>query len=427
MIRHCPCRCLICLLLGLAILLPGCKPSGPQETEAGPTPVTVSKPLVRKVVDFDNFDGHLKAQETVDIRARVRGYLDKVHFKAGTIVKKGDPLYDIDPRPAKADLDASLAQEAAAEAALQFAQAEYKRVKMLLGKGAASREEMDTWVAKQAIARADKQKAKASVERADLDLKFTHITAPRDGKMSKTQVDEGNLVNAGGGETLLSTLVSIDPIDVYFDVDERSLLYYRKMYRKELPNGEEPNIKDLHIPVYIALEGETGYPHKGEIDFSDNRVNSSTGTIEVRGVLSNKKRLFDDGMRARVSVPIGDPHTVLLVTERAIGNDQGKKFVYVVNKDNIVERRDVELGRLVEHLLVLPEGVANEEALERANPLQQPTGMQVIEKGLKPGDLVIVNNIQRAREGMTVKPTEIPMPGQNEAEKKSAEKTNGSK
>lgn len=384
-----PRQCSPCLGGLAAVLtgtLAGCGPPAPPLTETPPPPVTVSQPVVRKVIDFDNYDGRIGAAKTVEVRARVRGHLVKIHFQDGALVQKGDPLFEIDDRPAKASLDAAKAQESAAAASLQFAKAEYNRTRLLYSKGASSREDLETWIAKQAIAKGDVLKAQAAVERAQLDLDFTRITAAITGKLSRTLVDEGNLVNAGGGETLLTTLVSIDPIYVYFEVDERSLLRYRTTFRKDAKiNNPQPSLKELHIPVYVALEGEEGHPHKGEIDFADNRVNPSTGTIQARGVLSNAKRIFDDGMRARVRIPISDPHEVVLVAERAIANDQGKKLVYVVNEENTVQRRDVELGRLHD-------------------------GLQVIQQGLQPDEWVVVNGIQRVREGMKAKPNRVPMP-----------------
>jgi RND family efflux transporter MFP subunit len=347
----------------------------------------VSRPVVRKITDFNEYDGRIGAAKTVQVRARVRGHLVKVNFQDGAIVKKDDLLFEIDPRPAKASLAAAKAQEKAAEAALQFAKAEYDRTRALVISNSASREELESWNAKQAIAKADTLKAKAAIDQAQLDLDYTKITAEMDGKVSRTQVDEGNLINAGGGETLLTTLVSVDPVYVYFNVDERSMIHYREHFRKGAkPDEPIPPIKELHIPVHVALEGDEGYPHKGEIDFSDNKVNPSTGTLEVRGVLSNARRIFEDGMRARVRVPFGDAHTSVMVTERAIGNDQGKKFVYVVNEENTVQRRDVELGRLAD-------------------------GLQVIDEGLKPDEWVVVNGIQRVRDGMKAEPNQVPMPG----------------
>jgi multidrug efflux system membrane fusion protein len=211
--------------------------------------------------------------------------------------------------------------------------------------------------------------------------------APIDGRASRTQVSVGNLVSAGG-EAVLTTITSIDPMYVYFDVDERAMLRYRRVFRKENVDAgaAQPTVKDLKIPVAVALEGEDGYPHQGVLDFADNRVNPSTGTIQVRGVVPNPKRILDAGMRARVRIPIGDPHKSLLVTERAVGNDQGRKFLYVVNDQDVVERRDVKLDRVVD-------------------------GLQIIADGLKPDDWVIVNGIQRVRDAMKVAPKRGPMPG----------------
>ncbi len=200
-------------------------------------------------------------------------------------------------------------------------------------------------------------------------------------------VTAGNLVNPAGSETLLTTITSVDPMYVYFDVDERALARYRRHFRKGAKEGEpEPEVKELKIPIQVGLEGEEGFPHKGVIDFTDNRVNPSTGTIQVRGVLPNHTRTLDAGMRARVRVPVSDPHKAVMVTERAVGTDQGLKFVYVVNDQKVAERRDVKLDRLSD-------------------------GLQVVGEGLKPEDWVVVNGIQRVRDGMTVDPKQVPMPG----------------
>jgi RND family efflux transporter MFP subunit len=353
-----------------------------------PPPVTVSKPLVREVVDYDDYEGRMAAVEAVEVRARVHGYLVKVSFQDGQIVKPGDLLFEIDPRPYQAALDAAAAQAAAADAAFRLAKTEYERALSLLRSGAASREEVAVWTAKQDVAKADQLKAQVAVEQAKLDLAFTKLPAPIGGKIGRTLVTVGNLVNAGGGETLLTTIVSVNPMYVYFDVDERALLRYRRAHRKDKADsgGARPSIKELKLPVYVSLEGEEGFPHRGVIDFVDNQVNASTGTIQVRGVLPNAEGILDAGMRARVRVPVSDPHKVLMVTERATGSDQGRKFVYVVNDQDVVERREVKLGRLVD-------------------------GMQIIKEGVNPDDWVIVNGIQRMRDGIKVQPRRIPASG----------------
>jgi RND family efflux transporter MFP subunit len=339
------------------------------------------------VIPHDDYEGRIAPAETVEVRARVLGHLAKIGFKDGQIVNKGDLLYEIDPRPYQASLDAAKAQEKAAQANLQFAKAEYNRTRSLVARNAASREELDVWTGKQAVAEADVLKTAEAVKRAELDLEYTKVTAPMSGKISRTQVDVGNLVNAGGGETLLTTLVSVNPMYVYFDVDERSLLRYREIGQKQAkPDELQRPLKDLHIPVYVALEGEQGYPHKGELDFADNRVNPSTGTIQVRGELPNARRDLDAGMRARVRIPVGAPQKSLLITERAVGTDQGRRFVYIVNDKNVAERRDVKLGRLSD-------------------------GLQIVEEGVKPEDWIVVNGIQRVRDGAKVEPNRTPMPG----------------
>jgi membrane fusion protein, multidrug efflux system len=371
--------------LALLGVLCGCS-NPPPVTETPPPPVSLSQPVVRDVTDYDDYEGRIAAVEMVEVRARVRGHLIKINFKDGEMVKENAPLFEIDPRPFKVALDAANAQKSAAQARLALAKSENARVKRLARTGAVSPEEAEIAAAKELTAQAGLGEAVAGVEKAQLDLDYTKVTAPISGKASRTQVTVGNLINAGGGETLLTTITSVDPMYVYFDVPERMINKYKEHFRKPPKKGEaEPSLKELNIPVLVGLEGEEGYPHKGVIDFADNRVNPSTGTIQVRGVLSNARRKLDAGMRARVRIPVSDPHKSLLITERAVGTDQGRKFVYVVNAENVAERRDVKLGRLSE-------------------------GLQVILEGLKPEDQVIVNGIQRVRDGAKVEPHRVPMP-----------------
>ena len=372
------------------VVMTGCNSAAPPVAETPPPPVSVSQPLVGEVTDHDDFDGRIAAVETVEVRARIRGHVQKVNFQDGQIVKKGDMLFEIDPRPYKATLDAAAAQKAAADASLELAKERIRpgiplccvHVRQVEKKSTSGR-------ASRPLPRPISSKPKLPVEWQGQARPRTapKVAAAIDGKTSRALVTTGNLVNAGSGDTLLTTITSVEPMYVYFDVDERALARYRRHFRKGIKEGEpEPSIKEMKIPIQVGLEGEEGFPHTGVIDFTDNRVNPSTGTIQVRGVLSNHTRTLDAGMRARVRVPVSDPHKAVMVTERAVGTDQGLKFVYVVNDQKVVERRDVKLERLSD-------------------------GLQVVGEGIKPEDWVIVNGIQRVRDGMTVDPKQVPMPG----------------
>jgi membrane fusion protein, multidrug efflux system len=365
----------------------GCDAKKPSLAELPPPAVTVSLPVVAEVTDYDDYEGRIAAIPTVEVRARVRGHLTQINFTDGQIVKKDDLLFEIDPRPYKADLAGAEAQKAAAAAALKLAKSTAERDSKLVKSGAISREEFEVSLGKQSVSEAEVRKAEAAITRAQLDLDFTKITAPIAGRISRAQVDVGNLVNAGSGETLLTTITSVDPIYVYFNVDERALLRYKQSFRKGKDKPEESqSIKDLKIPIEVALEGDKDYPHKGFIDFAETQVDSKTGTKQVRGELPNPKGILDPGMRARVRVPVSQPTKALLITERAIGTDQTLKYVYVVYAENVAKRRDVQLGRL-------------------------RNGLRVIENGLNPDDRVIVNGIQSVRPEMKVDPKLSEMPG----------------
>jgi RND family efflux transporter MFP subunit len=375
-------------LLTLACAIVGCQHASTSVAELPPPPVSVSQPVVRDIVDHDDYEGRVAAILKVEIRTRARGFLEKVTFKDGEVVEAGKLLFQIDPKPYQTSLDAVLAQEKAADASLEFAKSEYARIRKLTAGGAASREELEVWTAKQHIAKSDKLKAQAAITQAKTDLGYTQVKAPFAGRLSRTQVNEGALVNSGGGDTLLTTIVSVGPVYVYFHVDERALLRYRRDFRNKKDKnaaGPEPTLAELKIPLHVALEGEAGHPHTGVIDYADPTVAAGTGTLEVRGRLPNTSGLLQDGMRARVRVPVSNPYKTMLITERAIGNEQGRKFVYVVNAEGKAERRDLVLDRVID-------------------------GMQVVRSGLKADDRVIVSGIQRVREGMAVNAKDVPMP-----------------
>lgn len=365
-------------LMGIlvAAIMTGCLPNGPGEAKAPPIVVTVAQPIAKEVTDYNQYEGNIAAQKTVEIRARVNGHLVKVAFEDGTRVKAGQLLYEIDSRPYKASLDAALAQKASADADLDLAKKEYLRTANLLRTGASSKEELDVWTAKQLTAIAAGKKAQAEIDRAKLDLEFTSIKAPMDGKIGKTLVDAGNLVNVGQGDSLLTTLVSTSPMFAYFSIDERTYLDFLRIGSREKEANRE--LKDLRIPVGLLLDGDATPSHHGFIDFGDNKVNPTTGTILARATIPNDKNLLQPGMRARLRIASTDPYKALLVQERILQSDQGIRYLYVVNEAGMVEKRDVKLGTV------------------------QEDGTVVVKEGLKEGDWVVVSGIQRVRDGIKV-------------------------
>ncbi len=369
----------------LLLLLAGC-----HETEkyvAPPLPaVTVALPLEREVTDFEEFTGDTEAVEKVEIRARVSGYLVKVNFKDGQIVQQGDLLYEIDPRPFQAALDEANGALERLQAEKKLMDIQVERYRTLAKQSAASQQDVDRYLAQQAENVGAIKAAQAAVEKAKLNLGFTKITAPIAGQLSRTFLTVGNLVNAD--VTVLTTLVSLDPIYAYFNVEEPTMLELRKMVRE----GAISTIEDKDIPVRMGLADDVKreFPIRGVLDFSNNAVNKQTGTILVRGKFANpyhlpeKPPLLLPGLFARVRVDEGRPHKTLLVTERAIGTDQGDKYVYVVDDKNVVRYQRVKLGMVFD-------------------------GLQAIESGLKAGDRVIVNGLQRVRPNDKVKVDQVKM------------------
>jgi len=362
-------------------------PVAPAEAPKPPE-VTISQVIERPVVDYEEFTGRIATPANVEIRARVRGYLKAVHFTDGQEVKAGARLFEIDPRTFEAELKNAEGQKAQWLAKSEKAKADVTRYEGLVPTGAASAQDLDKARAEFGEAIAAISSADAAIDRAKLDLEFSKIVAPIDGQVGRALVTKGNLVQGGtGDDALLPTLVSLDPMYVYFDVDERTILRFRERYRAGQPEGEKlPSTEQLKIELLLGLANEDGFPHKGVIDFSDNRVDSATGTVQVRGTFDNSKRVFKPGLFARVRVPISAEYKALLVSEAAIGTDQGQKFVLVVDAKNVVEKRFVKPGPL------------------------QGDGSRVISDGLKSGELVVVNGLQRARPGKPVTPQRGEMP-----------------
>jgi RND family efflux transporter MFP subunit len=317
------------------------------------------------------------------VRARVWGYLDKVNFKEGALVKKGDVLFEIDPRIYEAVVNQNKAKVAQDEAQLKYNEADYQRTLKLANKGAVSQDTLELSRASRDIAMANLGADKANLARSQLDLDYTKVLAPVSGRVSRYLVTVGNLVQSGdqGGGTLLTTIVSVDPMYVNFDVDEHSLLRVRQKIRE----GKAKSARDVALKAKIGLANEEGFFHDVLVNFVDNQVNPKTGTLRIRGVIANKDEFLSPGLFLRIRVPVGFPHKAMLISDRAIDTDQGQKIVYVLDRENKVVSRPVRLGAL-------------------------HGGLRVIEEGLTTSDRVIVSGLQQVRPGATVEPKLVEMP-----------------
>lgn len=368
------------VLLTVLFCLTGCQKRAPAVTAPAAPKVTVGKPIVREVTDYFEFPGQTDAVGEVDVRARVTGYLTKVNFEDGQDVEKDQLLFEIDPRPYQAALDRATSELARLNALVDKAKADLSRSERLRPSGAISQDEYEQHVATLAVHKASIHAAQAAVYAAELDLGFTKVLSPIKGRVSRRMITEGNLVQPGNSEsTVLTTVVTTDPIYVYFNIDERALLKYEALAWGSGRAMRPDRIKELKIPVEIGLGNEEGFRHTGVLDFLDNQLDQKTGTLRARGVFDNAKRYLTPGMFVRVRLPFGQPHQALLVTERAIKTDQDRKYVLTVNKENVVESKLVKLGPLVD-------------------------GLRVIEQGIQPGDSIIINGVQRARPGKPVQP-----------------------
>ncbi len=373
-------------VLVIIAVMSGCGTQKKAPQAAAPPPeATVSQVVSRSVTDFAEFTGRTDAVETVNVQARVSGYITEVSFTDGQEVEQGDLLFQIDPRPFQASLEGAEGQKAQWQAKQARAKADVQRYEKLVPTGAATPQDLDKATADMGEATAAIQSADAAIDRAKLDLEFARITAPISGQISRAQITKGNLVR--GDNESLTTIVSLNPIYVYFDVSERDLLEFLAQARSSRPAAaSQPDLKSLKMPVYLGLANEQGYPHEGVIDFADNRVNPDTGTIRMRGAFDNSNQLFKPGLFARVRVPASRPYDALLVSDRAIGIDQGMRYVLTVDDKNIVKQQFVEPGSL------------------------QADGLRVIKSGLQAGEWVVVNGLQRARPGKPVTPQKAEMP-----------------
>ncbi|MDQ8727586.1 efflux RND transporter periplasmic adaptor subunit [Bradyrhizobium sp. LHD-71] len=361
----------------LALALVGCDDKGQSQVTPPPPPVTVSQPVKRTVTDWDEFTGRFEAIEEVQVRARVGGFIDRVAFKDGAIVKAGDLLYVIDPRPFEAVALEAEGQLADARAKGELAKRDLDRALSLVQSSAVSEQSVDQRRQALQAARAAETRAKGALRVAQLNIEFSHVTAPIAGRVSRRLVTPGNLVQGSeGGATLLTSIVSLDPIYMYFDVDEATYQRNSKLWFE----GKRPSSRDTSNPVQVTLSGETKPSHDGKMDFLDNRLDDSTATLRSRAIIPNKDLSILPGQFGRVRIIGSAPYEALLIPDTAIATDQSRKIVFVVKEDNSVEARSVVLGPLDE-------------------------GLRVIREGLKAEDHVIVDGLQRARVGAKVTPT----------------------
>lgn len=363
------------LLFGLAAALIAGR--GQSEAVIGPPPppeVTVAEVELQDLHDWDEFTGRLEAVETVEIRPRVSGYVESVHFEEGARISAGDLLFQIDPRPFRAEVNRLAAEKKRALAELALARSNHARAERLFEQNATSREQLDSLATVEVTQLANVAAVEAALDSTQLDLEFTRIVSPIDGRVSRALITAGNLVD---NSSWLTTVVSDDPIYAYFDADEQAYLRYAGIARSDA--SDEPQNK-----VYIGLINEDGHPHEGRLDFVDNRVDPDSGTIRGRAVLDNAGGRFTPGLFARIKLVGTDSHEVALIDDRAIGTDLDRKYVLVVDEENVAQYRAIRTGRFVDGLRVVTDGLAN-------------------------GDVVIVNGLQRVRPGMPVNPAGVEM------------------
>jgi RND family efflux transporter MFP subunit len=355
--------------------------------EALPPPeVTVAPVIEREINDWDEFTGRMQAVETVEIRPRVSGYIQRVAFDEGKEVRRGDVLFVIDPRPYQAELARASAELERARTRAELASQDLERAQFLISRQAISREELDLRTSGLKESQSAIRAAQAQVAQARLDVEWTRVRSPINGRVSRAEVTEGNLVE--GDDTLLTTVVSMDPIYVYFDGDEQTYLRYGQLAPSgpRSSSGSGLGVSSGNVPnkIYLGLANEEGFPHEGYVDFVDNQLDPSTGTIRARAVFSNENRLFTPGLFARLKLVGNNRRRTALIRDAAIGTDQDRKFVLVLKADSTVEYRRIEPGRVVE-------------------------GLRIVSSGLRANERIVVNGLQRVRSGAKVIPREEPM------------------
>jgi membrane fusion protein, multidrug efflux system len=358
--------------IALTLFLNACTPTAAQQAPPPPPQVTVANVIERDVTEWDEFTGRLQAVDSVDVRPRVSGYVSAVRFSEGAMVRKGDLLFQIDSRPFQTEVDRLTAELARTRATVQRANSELQRAQRLRSENAISSEEHDRRAAFAQESTAQVAAVEAALRAAELNLEFTRITSPINGRVSRAIVTEGNLVSSGPGEaTLLTTIVSLDPVYAYFDADEQIYLKYTA--------GGTRNRASIDRRVRMALANEEGYPHEGQLDFLDNQLDGGTGTIRGRAVFRNTDGLLTPGLFVRLRLAGAGSSRRLLIQDGAVGTDLSKKFVYVVDDQHNVQYRPVTLGPIVD-------------------------GLRVVRDGLRAGEPVVINGLQRIRPGAKVEP-----------------------
>jgi RND family efflux transporter MFP subunit len=362
-------------MLSILLAAAGCKKNS--AAQPPPLPVNVLSAVEKEVNEWDEFTGRLEAVESVEVRPRVSGYITEIHFEAGVIAKKGDLLYVIDPRPYQADFDRAAAEVERMQAQLKLSQIELDRAKELRAKNTISASEFDQKAATYQGAAAAASSAEAAKNSTALNLEFTQVKSPIDGRVSDQRITVGNLVQPGPGpESVLTTVVSVDPIYAKVDADENAILKYVKLSEE----GKRVSARTEKIPAWIELGNETDFPHEGVVDFVDNRLDPGTGTVRARIVLKNwNPNFITPGFFVRVRIAGAAPYRAALIADKVITSQQGLKFAFVVKPDNTIERRTLETGPIFE-------------------------GKRIVKSGLKDGEKVVSTRLQLLQPGMKVTP-----------------------
>jgi membrane fusion protein, multidrug efflux system len=372
------------LVIGIAMLAglgSGCSSSSSAQPKApAPVEVGVAEVICKQIGDSDEFTGRLEAVHAIEVRPRVSGYLQSVHFKEGEIVREGDVLFQIDVRPFQAEVDRLKGELLQAKAQRSRAQSDFERAERLHNNDGMSAEEYDRRAAARSEAEARIAATEAALRGAELNLEFTRVTAPITGRVGRAEITEGNLVEGGAGQIRpLTTLVSLDPIYVYFDVDEQTYLKYARVTQARATGSHE-----LRGAAQLGLADEDGFPHAGQVSFVDNQVSSSTGTIRLRATFANKNLALTPGLFARIRLQGGTVHTGCLARDEAVVTDLNQKYVFLLGKNNTLAYRPVKLGPMAD-------------------------GLRVVRDGLQQGDVIVVSGLQRVRPGANVTPKMVPM------------------